>query len=76
MKPSDPASVAPGDGGDQHARVKEAAAARGLEIEIRERPAAGSLFEAAELLGISRKTLWEKMKRGMIEAPQQRANQT
>ncbi len=52
MKPSDPASVAPGDGGDQHARLKEAAAARGLEIEIRERPAADSLFEAAELLGI------------------------
>jgi Cys-tRNA(Pro) deacylase len=32
--------------------LKEAAAARGLEIEIRERPAADSLFEAAELLGI------------------------
>ena len=36
----------------------------------------GSIGKAAELLGISRKTLWEKMKRGMIEAPQQRANQT
>lgn len=32
--------------------MREAAAARGLEIEIRERPAAGSLVEAAELLGI------------------------
>jgi Cys-tRNA(Pro)/Cys-tRNA(Cys) deacylase len=49
---SDPASVASGDGGDQHARVRDAAAARSLDIEIRERPAAGSLFEAAELLGI------------------------
>ena len=38
--------------GDLHARVKDAAAARGLEIEIRERPAARSLVEAAELLGI------------------------
>ncbi|WP_442928381.1 aminoacyl-tRNA deacylase [Microbacterium sp. LB16] len=52
MNLSDHASVAPGDGGVQHARVREAAAARGLDIEIRERPAAGSLFEAAELLGI------------------------
>lgn len=52
MTPSDLASVASGDGGDRHVRVREAAAARGLEIEIRERPAAGSLFEAAELLGI------------------------
>lgn len=53
MTPSDPASVASGGGGDQHARVRDAAAARGLEIEIRERPAAGSLIEAAELLGIA-----------------------
>lgn len=53
MTPSDPASVASGGGGDQHARVRDAAAARGLEIEIRERPAAGSLVEAAELLGIA-----------------------
>ncbi|MFK0239500.1 aminoacyl-tRNA deacylase [Microbacterium sp. NPDC090281] len=52
MNQSDPASVASGDGGDQHARVRDAAAARSLDIEIRERPAAGSLFEAAELLGI------------------------
>ncbi len=37
---------------DPHARVKDAAAARGLEIELRERPAARSLAEAAELLGI------------------------
>jgi Cys-tRNA(Pro) deacylase len=37
---------------DPHARVKNAAAARGLSIEIRERPQAGSLHEAAELLGI------------------------
>lgn len=33
-------------------RVRHAAAERGLEIEIRERPAANSLTEAAELLGI------------------------
>jgi Cys-tRNA(Pro) deacylase len=33
-------------------RVAEAAAARGLEVEFRERPAAKSLPEAAELLGI------------------------
>lgn len=38
--------------GDLHARVRDAAAARGLDIEIRERPAARSLVEAAELLGI------------------------
>lgn len=37
---------------EQHARVREAATERGLEIEIRERPAARSLPEAAELLGI------------------------
>ncbi len=43
---SDPESV-PG-----HARVTDAAASRGLEIEIRERPAARSLVEAAEILGI------------------------
>ena len=33
-------------------RVREAASARGLTISIRERPAAKSLVEAAELLGI------------------------
>lgn len=33
-------------------RVRDAAAARGLDIEIRERPEAGSLHEAAALLGI------------------------
>lgn len=37
---------------DPHARVKDAASARGLAIEIRERPAANSLAEAAEMLGI------------------------
>lgn len=37
---------------DPHARVRDAAAARGLAIEIRERPAANSLHEAAALLGI------------------------
>ena len=42
----------PGAVTDQRARVRDAAAARGLEIEIRERPAAGSLPEAAALLGI------------------------
>ena len=35
----------------------------------------GSISKAAELLGISRKTLWEKMKRATIEAPQQRTVQ-
>jgi Cys-tRNA(Pro) deacylase len=33
-------------------RVRAAAAGRGLDIEIRERPAAGSLNEAAALLGL------------------------
>lgn len=33
-------------------RVRAAAAARGLDIEIRERPAANSLAEAARLLGL------------------------
>lgn len=37
---------------DPHSRVRDAAAARGLDIEIRERPNARSLFEAAEILGI------------------------
>jgi Cys-tRNA(Pro)/Cys-tRNA(Cys) deacylase len=37
---------------DPTARVREAAAEHGLAIEIRERPAAGSLDEAARLLGI------------------------
>lgn len=52
MTPSDLPSAASGAGGDQHVRVREAAAARGLAVDIRERPQAGSLFEAAELLGI------------------------
>lgn len=38
---------------DPHSRVRDAAAARGLDIEIRERPNARSLFEAAEILGIA-----------------------
>lgn len=37
---------------DPTARVREAASARGLTIEIRERPVANSLPEAAALLGI------------------------
>ena len=37
---------------DPQDRVRDAAAARGLEIEIRERPAAGSLEEAAAVLGL------------------------
>ncbi|WP_345801001.1 YbaK/EbsC family protein [Microbacterium sp. AZCO] len=37
---------------DPTSRVRDAASARGLDIEIRERPAAKSLPEAAELLGI------------------------
>ena len=40
------------DGIDPLVRVRDAAAARGLAIEIKERPAADSLAEAAELLGI------------------------
>ncbi|MBW9092628.1 YbaK/EbsC family protein [Microbacterium jejuense] len=35
------------------ARVRKAASDRGLEIEIKERPAANSLNEAAEILGIA-----------------------
>lgn len=38
--------------GEAHERVRAAASARGLEIEIRERPAARSLPEAAALLGL------------------------
>jgi Cys-tRNA(Pro)/Cys-tRNA(Cys) deacylase len=37
---------------DPTARVTEAARERGLVVDVRERPAAGSLAEAAELLGI------------------------
>jgi Cys-tRNA(Pro) deacylase len=39
-------------GADPHQRVRAAAAARGLEIEICERPQARSLPEAAALLGL------------------------
>ncbi|WP_424936807.1 MULTISPECIES: aminoacyl-tRNA deacylase [Bacteria] len=35
-----------------HDRVRNAATARGLDIEIRERPVARSLVEAAEILGV------------------------
>lgn len=42
----------PSEGSERLSRVRDAAAARGLDIEIRERPNAGSLHEAAELLGI------------------------
>lgn len=38
---------------DPTARVRTAALERGLDIELHERPAARSLFEAAELLGVS-----------------------
>ena len=38
---------------DPTARVREAAAARGLDVELRERPAARSLDEAAALLGLT-----------------------
>ena len=41
-----------GTGRDPLARVRDAAADRGLAVEFRERPAAKSLNEAAELLGI------------------------
>jgi Cys-tRNA(Pro) deacylase len=37
---------------DPLSRVKDAAAALGLDIELKERPAANSLAEAAELLGL------------------------
>ncbi|QMU96779.1 hypothetical protein FVO59_05750 [Microbacterium esteraromaticum] len=37
---------------DPHQRVRAAAAARGLDIEIRERPQARSLPEAAAILGL------------------------
>jgi len=40
------------DRSDPHARVRDAAAERGLDIEIRQRPAANSLPEAAALLGL------------------------
>jgi len=40
------------DPGDPTARVRQAASARDLPIEIRERPAASSLAEAAGLLGL------------------------
>lgn len=53
MTSSDLPSAAPRVGGDQHARVRNAAAARNLTIDIQERPAADSLVEAAELLGIA-----------------------
>ncbi len=49
---STPSSSDPLDGSDPHARVRDAAAERGLDIEIRQRPAANSLHEAAALLGL------------------------
>jgi Cys-tRNA(Pro) deacylase len=39
-------------GADPVARARAAASARGLSIEVRERPAARSLVEAAEILGL------------------------
>lgn len=49
---STPSSSDPVDGSDPHARVRDAAAERGLDVEIRQRPAANSLHEAAALLGL------------------------
>lgn len=49
MSSKSPDSASSGSGLD---RVRSAAAERGLEIEIRERPAARSLAEAAALLGL------------------------
>jgi len=49
---STPSSSDPVDGSDPHARVRDAAAERDLDIEIRQRPAANSLHEAAALLGL------------------------
>ena len=46
---SDPASA---DNDGRLARVTDAAASRGLDIELVRRPEAGSLHEAAELLGL------------------------
>lgn len=40
------------DGLDPTSRVRDAASALGLSIEVQERPAAGSLAEAAALLGL------------------------
>ncbi|MFT4210397.1 MAG: YbaK/EbsC family protein [Microbacterium sp.] len=40
-------------GDDPTRRVRDAAGALGLEVEIRERPDAGSLEEAASLLGLT-----------------------
>ncbi|KJL25167.1 YbaK/EbsC family protein [Microbacterium azadirachtae] len=45
-------TTAPEPGEETHARVRDAAAARDLDIEIRPRPAAKSLHEAAALLGL------------------------
>lgn len=42
---------------DSLARVRDAATARGLTVEFRERPAAHSLEEAAGLLGVSPSTI-------------------
>lgn len=42
---------------DPLARVRDAATARGLTVEFRERPAAPSLEEAAGLLGVSPSTI-------------------
>lgn len=42
---------------DPLARVRDAATARGLTVEFRERPAAHSLEEAAGLLGVSPSTI-------------------
>ena len=50
-------------------RVREAASARSLDIEIRERPVAKSLHEAAEILGIERCTLYAKLKSLSLQPP-------
>lgn len=61
-------------GTDPHERVRSAASARGLEVEIRERPQAKSLPEAAELLGVQPsdivKTLVVKRGSGPADMPE------
>lgn len=52
LPPKSGGSAAEPEAADPHARVRGAAADRGLEVEIRRRPAAHSLHEAAALLGL------------------------
>lgn len=61
-----------GSRADPLQRVRAAASARGLEIELRERPEARSLPEAAELLGLQPSDIVKTLVVKLPDAPSER----